>query len=652
MKFAEVSIKNFLTIRDTKISLKDRGLQVLQGVNLTDPSANSNGSGKSSLVDAICWGIYGTTARGVKSDAVINRAAGKDCCVMLRILMEDDTQLVIARYRKHRVGKNRVTLYREDAAGGASIEITKGTDAETQKEIERLIGCSRAIFMASIYAGQESMPDLPNMNDKALKELIEEAAGLGRMEAAYKLARERHKECMEAVHAYSRYVGAARDRCEAREETIRQLEDKALSWGEGKAERVNEARIKCGEIEKRMGDLIARAKIVIKETVHIADELAEVDTKLKAMDELSSKAKQASDEKLHWSKVLFSAEHNAKVAAENLAEAQRNLAHIEAHKGDAVCESCGQHVPGTAEELLKNAEENVAALSVVNSSMQERLAKCQKEYALADEADKQATAAVPDLHKLLDKSKKLNEQCASNRAEVELAYSAKAKFLDVRDMLSKLKAEVCPFTAMINEAKGHLTNLEAEMHIAIQNHAASVAKADVASATATLFGPTGLRAHIIDTVTPFLNERTQEYLTHLSDGSIRATWTTLTKTAAGELRENFSISVTNDRGGDSFNAISGGEKRKVRLACALALQDLVATRANNPINLFIGDEIDDAVDESGLERLMGILEEKAKAKGTVIVISHRSLSDWCDEVTTVTKKEEFVSEVEGSLVVA
>ncbi|TOJ96769.1 chromosome segregation protein SMC, partial [Vibrio parahaemolyticus] len=70
------------------------------------------------------------------------------------------------------------------------------------------------------------------------------------------------------------------------------------------------------------------------------------------------------------------------------------------------------------------------------------------------------------------------------------------------------------------------------------------------------------------------------------------------------------------------------EKRKVRLATALALQDLVSSRASKPIELWIGDEIDDAVDVSGLERLMTVLEEKAKEKGTVLIVSHNQLSDW------------------------
>ena len=152
-----------------------------------------------------------------------------------------------------------------------------------------------------------------------------------------------------------------------------------------------------------------------------------------------------------------------------------------------------------------------------------------------------------------------------------------------------------------------------------------------------VFGPAGVRAHILDTVTPYLNDRTRDYLGALSDGNIHATWTTLSKTAKGDLKEKFSIEVTNDKGSESFAGLSGGEKRKVRLATVMALQDMVASRAAKPIDIFIGDEIDDAIDDAGLERLMGVLERKARERGTVLVISHKSLDDWIPNVITVTK---------------
>ncbi|MDM1663815.1 SMC family ATPase, partial [Escherichia coli] len=140
-------------------------------------------------------------------------------------------------------------------------------------------------------------------------------------------------------------------------------------------------------------------------------------------------------------------------------------------------------------------------------------------------------------------------------------------------------------------------------------------------------------------VTPFLHIRTAEYLNTLSDGNIVAVWSTMETTKKGEYRDKFNISVIKTGSSKSFQTLSGGEKRKVRIACSLALQDLVASRASKNIELFIGDEIDDALDTAGLERLMGILEAKARERGTVMIISHKEMKSWFREIITVEVKE-------------
>lgn len=150
---------------------------------------------------------------------------------------------------------------------------------------------------------------------------------------------------------------------------------------------------------------------------------------------------------------------------------------------------------------------------------------------------------------------------------------------------------------------------------------------------------TGIRAHVLDMVTPYLNERTAYYSNVLSDGALQVTWSTLTRNSKGELREKFSIVVENDTGARSFDCLSGGEKRKVRLACAFALHDFIVQRAAEPISLFVADEIDDALDTAGLERLMTILEEKTEQCGTVMVISHNDLKHWIPNVITVIKED-------------
>ncbi|MEZ6841391.1 AAA family ATPase [Acinetobacter baumannii] len=79
MEFLTLKINNFLTIGEARLDLANRGLLLVQGENKDNSSADSNGSGKSSIVDALCWCLYGTTARDVTGDLVINKTAKRMC---------------------------------------------------------------------------------------------------------------------------------------------------------------------------------------------------------------------------------------------------------------------------------------------------------------------------------------------------------------------------------------------------------------------------------------------------------------------------------------------------------------------------------------------------------------------------------------------
>jgi DNA repair exonuclease SbcCD ATPase subunit len=135
MKFHTLRIQNFLTIGDATVQLKDKGLHLIQGENEDNTSAKSNGAGKSSIVDAISWVLFGVTARGTKGDKVVHNVRKKDCFVELRVEHGESTYIV-ERYRKHATHKNQLRLYCDATPASSSVDMTKGTDAETQKLVE------------------------------------------------------------------------------------------------------------------------------------------------------------------------------------------------------------------------------------------------------------------------------------------------------------------------------------------------------------------------------------------------------------------------------------------------------------------------------------------------------------------------------------
>lgn len=644
MKFNDLIIHNFLTVGSAHLNLADRGLNVIQGVNEEDSSATSNGSGKSSVVDALCWCLYGVTARGAKGDAVVNNIEGKNTRVMVELKVGATTYNV-ARHRKHSTGKNQ--LHINVVSEGAATRLDKGTESETQIVLEKILGCSYDVFVAAVYAGQEIMPDLPKMTDRELKRLIEEAAGLQRIERAYQLARTTMTgKSTEATLLANRLAGVNNqiDKLGVR---ISDTRAKSDLWEAGRTSRVAAARDVCTEANLRAHK--ADATAVELAVPFIDDAIASLVAKLGEHRSIAAAAKVARDAYIKAEREIQRSKLEAGVM--RIKEIQKKIADAPGHMAEN-CKECGKpHSPAELDDYVAtqgvNLREAHAALADLKVVVR---AEMDKAIALKTAAD-DAEALIPDVTAV---SKELENLRSKQRAHAEAVNAAGLAVL-ARDRASRdmknVELEENSHLALIELMNKELEDLKVEattVHLSVVEAARAH---QVAEQVVKLFGPAGVRAQILDNVTPYLNDRTSEYLSVLSDGNMTAIWTTLTKSSSGDLKEKFSIDVSNRTGASDFTGLSGGEKRKVRLSCALALQDLVASRATQPIDLWIGDEIDDALDDAGLERLMTILERKARDKGTVLVISHNSLSDWCDSVTTVTKRA-GKSVVEGALVAA
>lgn len=632
MDFKRLSIRNFLTIGHAELELDGRGLILIQGENTDDTSAKSNGAGKSSIVDALSWCLFGETAREVSGDLVVNDTAGKDCSV--EVLLDDDgTQYKVQRYRKHKVHKNALMVSQLNA--GTWMDLSKGTDRETQLVVDKIIGCTLPVFVGAIYAGQEKMPDLPGMTDKHLKLLIEEAAGVEELAEAYKEASKRALVVEKEHTAAATMLKSLGQRLTTLLDELANAKVELQAFEDGR--------------KGRAGAELARAKPLNESKTEAVAKLAE-------FDEPALLARKA--------------ELEAELASHKTQDAElARLAREEREVGDKVT-----RFRSTVEQLKGAHAKTESNLAAVESQVGQPCGECGKAYCAED----LHTVKTMRVEGIATAKKVLLEAATGARAAIAEHATKKQAVADYRESMTDVSAAAAELSTVTSNigvvgmfkrtietiernieavrtaAKGKLTegnpwtkaveSKQADMEKADKDvgaaHAAVTAletKLELYSNAAKVFGPAGVRAHILDTVTPFLNAKTGEYLGALADGNIHAVWSTLSKTAKGELKEKFNIDVTNDKGGKTFKALSGGEKRKVRISAAMALQDMVATRASKPINLFMADEIDHALDEPGLERLMTVLDKKAKERGTVLVVSHNSLSDWIDSVITVTK---------------
>jgi len=635
MKFETLTINNFGAIGKAEVELNNRGLVLIQGENQHNTAANSNGAGKSTIVEAISWVLYGKTAKGQTGDSVINRSIGKGCSVELVLNDDNGDQYLISRGRKHKTLKSKLHVTLTD---GANVhDLTKGTDKLTQEVVEQIIGCPYDVFIGAVYAGQEQMPDLPNMTDKHLKLLIEEAAGITLLENAHAIARQRLNDRKLKVDAAERDIANAEVKATRAQERLDDAKSSVIRWNAERDARVIDLETKARVLlrdakahKKELGSLKSEETITAAQN-KLKERLDKVDRENTELKRLQDDWQIAANQSITARNTSENAVAAVQLGKERLDEAMSSIG--------KPCADCGRihdadtlkvWIAASKDDLADNKnsardaikaykkvaeQEQTASLSA--SSFKADMTDMKSEIALSEALSQQLAKTVLTKNMLRDALTRAKDLTASVRkeGEKENPYEADVKTrtteqMDADDEVRSAKAALRPIQKALNVAR------------------------DVVE----VYSPKGVRAHILDSVTPYLNDRTAHYLGALADGEFEAIWQTITLTAKGEARENFSIQVKGDDGEGSFTDLSGGEKRKVRVACALALQDLVATRATKSLDLFIADEIDAALDASALERLMIVLDEKAKERGSVFIISHSDLRDWVSNVMTVVKE--------------
>lgn len=145
MQIQKVKINNFYSFKEAEIDFSNyNGVVRITGIN--KDSAGSNGAGKSTIFEAITWGIFGKTIRKSTEDALVNFKYNTNCFVELEL---------------HKNGVGDIKIYRSKRPTSLTLMIngeahTKANATETQKYIEQIIESDYKSFLAAIVFGQHS----------------------------------------------------------------------------------------------------------------------------------------------------------------------------------------------------------------------------------------------------------------------------------------------------------------------------------------------------------------------------------------------------------------------------------------------------------------------------------------------------------------
>ena len=157
MKIHKIRFKNFYSYHDAELDLTKykSGIVGIEGINLD--SGGSNGAGKSVILEALVFGLFGRTIRKSNESAMVNIDNSRGMLVELEV--ED---LLIRRGRK----PSRFEVFRGEQP------LTQAHAARTQEVLEDALGIDYKTFMSAAVFGQHSTVDFLDANPDDKRKMI------------------------------------------------------------------------------------------------------------------------------------------------------------------------------------------------------------------------------------------------------------------------------------------------------------------------------------------------------------------------------------------------------------------------------------------------------------------------------------------------
>lgn len=175
LSIKNVTIRNFLSVGNVTqtVELNKNGLCLVIGENLDlGGNGSRNGVGKSTILQAISYGLYGQSLTNIKVNNLVNHINSKNMMVAIEF-EKDGHQYRIERGRK----PNFFRYVVDDKNIDESTDEAQGENRETQKEIDQLLGMSHSLFKHIVALNTYTEPFL-SLGASKQREIIEELLGI------------------------------------------------------------------------------------------------------------------------------------------------------------------------------------------------------------------------------------------------------------------------------------------------------------------------------------------------------------------------------------------------------------------------------------------------------------------------------------------
>ena len=659
LKLASVVIKDFLSAGDIKYDVKG-GFTLIGGQS---EDTSSNGAGKTVIMDAIYWALFGKTTRGLVGDDVVRRGGPKDCRVEL-ILDGGDEIITVIRSRK-----DGLQITRESYDDEVIAQLGEGfRQQDKQVFLEQLLGFNESLYMASCYFSQESLTMLTDMTDVDRTNMIVGLLGFGMYDKLYDIEAKKIKakldesaqqqvnksqlendivvikakiEMLEGdMPSIEQSIALDKARIIDQEDKIKEVQStpqtvsdiKVVDYDKQIATlQIKSAKLKVnaqGEAEKWSALKDKRSSLQSK-MVGLASDIRSKKVAIEELntqiDELNQSNKAKLGERCDKCGALVVAENAKLFEKEKLIKIKKLKAELESLSSDAFI--LNEEDKGLAQEV-KSIEVEQERIALEMGDLQNKVEKANNDKWLQSE-ELNRTQKLKDQYTAVTKEcENLIKVYKNNIRENERRLS---KMTEDRDKYNDSILEIDDKIAAINETVRWLDE-----------------ECKILEFWKVAFSPKGIKSLLLDKFCNDINSLVNECLSVISNGFMGVTVTPTSIIKSGEERNKLGIDISTGNAIVKYESLSGGEKKRVDFSLCVALNKYISNKFGLPggiLDIIIMDELFAYLDKSG-EELIGQYLKDMSTNRAVFVITHTDeLSLYADNYWTVIK-ENNVSRLE------
>jgi DNA repair exonuclease SbcCD ATPase subunit len=447
IQFRQISFCNLLSVGNQPVTIK-------LNTHRTTLIHGTNGSGKSLILDALCYVLFNKSFRGVNLPSLVNTSNKKGLLVEVEFSI-GKTQYMVVRGMKPKVFK----IYRD----GNELD-QQASDRDNQAYLEKnILKMNQKTFMQVVILGSGNYEPFMAMNAASRRECVEDLLDIKIFTTMAVLAKEKLASLKSNLSTIKGDISREEYNIEIQEERVKDIESRS------------EDDIK--ELDKQVEELKTKQ-------VSLANQIADLTTHSTEVDSDIAELLKKDPDKKHkeYTNVTIGMNQKIKTLTEN----------ITFYFDNENCHTCGQHI----NEELK--EQNIQ--------------KYEAEKQKLEEANQQASKVIDQLNgKLLNIQQKRNYKQDVDREIMKLNLLRETTNRNIQDKVSsiiKLKDD----TSMVDKEKQLLSKYHSTLVELTQKKDDMVTELNELEMVVSMLKESGIKAQIVKNYLPVMNKLIRKYL--------------------------------------------------------------------------------------------------------------------------------------------